>query len=184
MLEDCVAINTRAPLVYDYNCRTSCWEIVYSNDLVIFDDLYANGNVTSGQRVAQVPLYSKEHCLIEIRQNSLTSTAYAYFKQLGDQTQNTGGIADTPPAAPIGNVHNRANGTEAVAGYFTASAVSSQRYWLTRSDAPGFAPGLFKGLHNGRDPINEQSPARDRPPLAVCVQSDTRTPFKPEGWRD
>ena len=184
LLENCVAINSGGPLTYDYNCRTTCWEIVNGNDLSLFSDQNTNGSRIAGRRVAQVPLYSKERCLIEIRQNSLTPAAYSYFKTLGDQTQRTGGIADTPPAAPIGNVGNRANPAEAVAGYFTASAVTSQRYWLTRSDAVGFAPGLFQGLNGGRNPVNEQSLVRDRPPLAVCVPSDTRTPVKPEGWRE
>lgn len=183
LLEDCANEQFTYPS-YDYNCRTTCWEIIYGNDLNIFNDQNTNGNSIAGRRVAQVPLYSKEHCLVEIRQNSLTSSAYSYFKTLGDQTQRTGGLADTPPAAPIGNVCNRANSTEAVAGYFTASAVTSQRYWLTRSDATGFAPGLFQGLNDGRTPTNEQSIERFRPPLAVCVPSDTRTPVKPDGWRD
>lgn len=184
LLEECVAVNARAPFTLDYNCRTTCWEIVYSNDLSVFSDQNTNGNRIAGRRVAQVPLYSKERCLVEIRQNSLSPAAYSYFKTLSDQTQRTGGLADTPPAAPIGNVRNSANRSDYVIGYFTASAVSSQRYWLTRSDATGFAPGLFQALNGGRNPVNEQSIVRDRPPLAICVQSDTRTPVKPEGWRD
>ena len=184
LIEDCVATNAPVPFVYDYNCRTVCWEIVYSSDLVLFDDQFNNGSLIKGLRVAQVPVYSKEHCLVEIRQSSLTATAYSYFKKLNEQTQKTGGVADTPASIPAGNVRNQTNQTEVVAGYFTASAVASQRYWLTRSDAIGFAPGLFAALNDGRLPVNEQSLARDRPPLAVCVPSDSRTPFKPIGWRD
>ena len=185
LLEDCVSFHIGTYYIFDYNCRTACWEIIYSNELTLFNDQYSNGGSISRKQVAQVPLYSKEHALVEIRQSSLTQTAYAYFKQLADQTQNTGGLADTPPSAPVGNVHNVANRTEGVVGYFTASAVSSQRYWLDRRDATGTTPGLFKAL-NGRDPSPEGMipGGRYRPPLAVCVQSDTRTPVKPIGWQD
>lgn len=184
LLENCVTVNSGNPYVLDYNCRTTCWEIISGSNLILFSDQNSNGNPVTALKIAQVPLYSKERCLVEIRQNSLTPGAYSSFKTLSDQTQNTGGVADTPPSAPVSNVRNLANRTEFVAGYFTASAVTTQRYWLTRSDATGFAPGLFQALNGGRNPVNEQSLVRDRPPLAVCVQSDTRTPVKPDGWQD
>ncbi|GAB4016129.1 hypothetical protein GCM10028808_43590 [Spirosoma migulaei] len=184
LIEDCIKDRFTYPH-FDYNCRTQCWEILYSNDLTLFDDQYSNGNMVKALRVAQVPLYSKEHCLVEIRQTSLTKQAYTYFKRLNDQTQKTGGVAGAQPALLLGNIYNLAKKNEPVVGYFSASGVSAVRCWLTRSDATGFAPGLFQAL-NGRDPVLEYGvqPARYRPPLAVCVSSDSRTPYKPEGWRD
>lgn len=184
LLEDCVnnTLNASFP-DYDYNCRTTCWEILRSTDLVLFNDQFSNGNQMKGLPVGRVPLYSKEHSLVEIRQSSLTKQAYDYFQRLKEQTQATGGVAGGQPALLVGNVHNVAKRNEPVIGYFTVSSVSSVRSWLTRSDATGFAPGLFEAL-NGHAPINEPSSGRDRPPLAVCVSGDNRTPFKPEGWRD
>ena len=96
--------------------------------------------------------------------------------------------------------------TETVVGYFTTSAVSSFRYWLDRKDATGLPMGatdpkgpsglpgaeLFFAL-NLRQPIPEPTfpppnvliyGGPSRPPTAVCVSSDNRTPYKPEGWRD
>jgi hypothetical protein len=188
LLEDCAPYNVSYPpshYEFDYNCRTQCWEILHSSELNLLDDRFSNGGLIRAQRVAQVPLYSKEHCLVEIRQSSLTRKAYNYFKQFADQTQNTGGLADAPPVALVGNVRNITQPGEPVIGYFTASSVSAVRYWLTRNDAAGFAPGLFQAF-NGREPIPEVGvqPSRYRPPLAVCVASDSRTPIKPPGWRD
>ncbi|GAB3800521.1 hypothetical protein GCM10028819_26000 [Spirosoma humi] len=183
LLEDCVnnTLNVSFPN-YDYNCRTDCWEIIYSHNLVLFSDQYSNGNLIKSLPIGQIPLYSKEHCLVEVRQSSLTKPAYDYLKRLNDQTQTTGGVAGGQPALLVGNVYNVAQKNEPVVGYFTVSGVSSLRYWLTRSDATGTTPGLFRAL-NSHDPTNEP-PMGNRPPLAVCVSSDTRTPFKPEGWRD
>ncbi|GAB3954163.1 hypothetical protein GCM10028805_39130 [Spirosoma harenae] len=183
LIEDCVNEKFTYPY-YDYNCRTACWEIIHSSQLNVLDDVYSNGGTVKARLVAQVPLYWKQHCLIEIRQSSLSESAYTYLKKLRDQTQNTGGVADAPGSIPVGNVKNRTTPNELVVGYFTASAVSAQRYWLTRNDAVGFTPGLFKAL-NGHDPIGEpSSSARYRPPLAVCAPSDSRTPIKPTGWQD
>ncbi|WP_460981129.1 DUF4249 domain-containing protein [Spirosoma fluminis] len=183
LLEDCVnnTLNASFP-DYDYNCRTACWEIIYSNNLVLFSDQFSNGNPVKGLLVGRVPLYSKEHSLVEIRQSSLTKQAYDYLQRLNDQTQKTGGVAAGQPALLVGNVQNVAQRNEPVVGFFTVSGVSSVRYWLTRSDATGTAPGLFQAL-NGHDPINEPA-SGNRPPLAVCVASDSRTPNRPAGWRD
>lgn len=184
LIEDCVSEPRFTYPRYDYNCRTQCWEILYGNDLVLFTDQYSNGSTIKALRVAQIPLYSNEHCLVEIRQMSLTQQAYAYFRQLDKQTRNSGGVASAQPALLVGNISNLTRKNGPVVGYFTASAVSSRRYWLTRDDAIGLTPGLFQAL-NGYQPVNEPSNgARYRPPLAVCIPSDTRTPYKPEGWRE
>ena len=151
LIEDCVNERFTYPK-YDYACRTTCWEIIYGNDLTLLNDQNSNGASIKALRVAQVPLYSKEHCLVEIRQTSLTRMAYTYFNQLDEQTRNAGSVAAAQPALLVGNIHNLARYNEPVVGYFVASAVSISRYWLTRSDATGFAPGLFQSL-NGYDPV-------------------------------
>ncbi len=192
--------------VYDYPCRTQCWEILYSSSLNVFDDQFSNGGLILKRPVAQIPYYDSTASLVEIRQMSLTQTAYLYFKRFQDQTQNTGGIADTPPSAPVGNVRNAANSQERVVGYFTASAVSAVRHWIDRKDAKGLPFGdtdpaqtaksqgsdLFYSL-NLRQPIPEPIypyptirvwGGPPRPPTAICVSSNSRTPFKPTGWQD
>ena len=178
--------------VYDYTCRTQCWEIIYAYAIDVFDDRYSNGGFIKDRNVARIPFYQDHGCLIEMRQSSLTPDAHRYFKSFQDQTQNTGGVADTPPSAPVGNVRNQANSHENVVGYFTASAVSAARYWIDRKDAEEPSPGLFEAL-NGRLPTPEPDTAKPvfcitapplRPPTALCVPSDSRTPFKPVGWRD
>ncbi|MBC3788912.1 DUF4249 domain-containing protein [Spirosoma utsteinense] len=194
---------SQAYFVNDYPCRTRCWEILYSYELNLFNDELSNGGRLTGRRVAQIPYYQDTGCLVEVRQSSLTQKAHAYFELLQQQTQNTGGLADSPPAIPIGNVRNVADGRETTVGFFTASAVAAERYWLDRRDATGQPPGLFRGmtglypsaenlLVDPNDDRGKPSPPASigvrnfqvRPPTAVCVSSDRRTPVKPEGWRD
>lgn len=191
---------------YDYACRTTCWEILHNYDLNVFDDQYSNGGLIQARKIAEIPYYTHQPCLVELRQGSLPADAYRYFKLLQDQTQNSGGLADTPPTVLAGNVKNSVSNTERVVGYFTASATSAVRYWLDRKDATGLplgatdpagSPGLpgaelFYAL-NLREPYPEPTyPAPNvriwggpsRPPTAVCVSSDSRTPNKPVGWQD
>ncbi|WP_338874620.1 DUF4249 family protein [Spirosoma sp. SC4-14] len=197
---------------YDYPCRTDCWEILHNYSLNVFDDMYSNGGLIAKRKVAQIPFYQRAPCLVDIRQGSLTKDAYQYFKRFQDQSQNTGGLADTPPTILAGNVYNASNRQQVVAGYFTASAVSLYHHWLDRKDTEGIPFGatdptgphenagddLFYAL-NIRRPFPEPSPPyvgernepkvriwpiASRPPTAVCAPSDSKTPYKPNGWRD
>lgn len=165
----------------DFPCRTACWEILRGVNLNLFADTFTNGRPLTGRRVAEVPFLHYGPCLVEIRQSSLTKTAYRYFRLLEQQTQNTGTLADTPPAPLVGNVRNLGKSDELVAGYFAAVSVASVRHWIDRQSASGRPVGLFEYLNN-RQP-NPEPGTDTRPPLAICVPSETRTPVMPEGWR-
>jgi hypothetical protein len=198
---------------YDYPCRTRCWEIIRSSGLVLFDDQYTNGGrLTLPQPVARIPYFTRRPALVEIRQTALSREAYAFYKLVLDQTQNNGGLTDTPPVAPIGNVRNPANPRERVVGFFAAGGVSTRRLWLDRKDATGSSMGVY----NADDPstltdqdelfvaLNKRRVSPEPPPpymknrfppailifggpprvpTAVCVPSLTRTPVQPEGWQ-
>ncbi|WP_461132531.1 DUF4249 domain-containing protein [Spirosoma lituiforme] len=201
LLEDCFyppPSLTQTPLsywVYDYSCRTKCWAIFTSYQVNVFADTYSNGGSISARKVAQIPFYQHAPCLVEIRQSALTAEAYRFYEQFQEQTQNNGGVADSPPGVIVGNIRNIANPQERVVGFFTASGVATNRYWLDRKDTQGVPPGLFLAM-NGRAPTPEPSPPLapaisiittipQKPPyMAVCSPTDNRTPYKPEGWRE
>ncbi|GAB3226855.1 DUF4249 domain-containing protein [Spirosoma arcticum] len=196
LYEDCYPDDgTNGYFVNEYACRTPCWEIISSFDLNLFDDQFNNGGLIQKRQVAQIPYYQDSGCLVEIRQTSLTQKAYSYYKLFQEQTQSNGGLADPPPTALVGNVRNLANNRENVVGYFTASAVASMRQWLDRKQNTGNYPGLFRGL-TGLEPSPEAlntdpNTGKQKPnvtfrptPTAVCVDSDSRTPNKPEGWQN
>ncbi|MVM35725.1 DUF4249 family protein [Spirosoma sp. HMF4905] len=195
-------------LINSYVCRTQCWDIIPSTTISVFSDTYSNGGAITSRNVGQIPYYTENPALVEVRQSSLTADAYHYFSLLQEQTQNTGGLADGLPAALSGNVHNTANPQEKIVGYFTAGAISSVRYWLDKKDATGIAYGgvyyhpglkvtlpvpgdqqLFFAFHRALPTVESYLNFTIlggglRPPTALCVPSDSRTPNRPEGWRD
>ncbi|HEV7348689.1 DUF4249 domain-containing protein [Telluribacter sp.] len=188
--------NIRPYWIYDYKCRTKCWAIFFSAELNLFADSYSDGILISSQRVAQIPFYQHGGSLVELRQSSLTPSAYRFFKDLEVQTQNSGGVVDPPPTASVGNVQNVANRREIVVGYFTAAGIATVRYWLDRKDTRGEPPGLFLAMV-GREPTPEPPPhegtivqildkntSRSRPYTAVCVDSEKQTSYMPQGWRE
>ncbi len=185
----CVTDSSLSPVnLYDYVCRGFCWDIFYSTTVNVFADAYANGLPQRGRLVAQVPVYQRDPALIDIEQLSLTAGAYRYYKLFQDQTQNTGTLVDTPPAPTVGNVRNVTDANENVVGYFSASSVAINHYWLDRKNVPvGNYRGLFYAQYR-RTP-NVEPPRGDPPeygkgvPSAICIPSPTRTDVQPTGWR-
>ncbi len=184
---------------YDYQCRTQCWQLFYSPTLNLFEDRLTNGGQILQRKVAKIPYYQYQGALVELRQLSHTKDAYAYFRLFQQQTENNGGITDTPPTALRGNISNVRDKKETVVGYFAVSDVSIIRYWLDRRDTGNAVPpGLFNALM-ARAPSPEPSPSGGGPggaakilisggpprvPTALCIRSDSRTPEKPLGWVD
>ena len=204
-VEDCVEpfVKPNTDFYFDYTCRTPCWEIIRNYRLSLFDDQLTNGGPLTNRNVASVPLLTRQPALLELRQSSLTKDAYRFYELFQQQTQNTGGLADTPPTALVGNVRNRANARESVIGFFTASAVATSRYWLDKKDATRLPLGAYDDGGNillGSDelffslirrppalglvgpPFTAGGP--DRIITAPCIPGENRTPLMPEGWRD
>lgn len=130
-----------ADWIYDYPCRMPCWHIIYGYSIVVFEDAFSNGNMILKQRVAQVPFYDAGPALVDIRQLSITADAYRYYKLFQEQTQHTGGLADTSPTVLGGNVYRLDNNQVKAIGYFSASAVSLVHYWLDRKNVEGISFG-------------------------------------------
>lgn len=160
----------------DYYCRQNCWEILYSNQLNIFSDIYTNGNPIERKVVAQIPFYQLSGALLEIKQYCVTAEAYRFLKLLSLQADRTGTLVDTPPAALIGNVKNISNPTEQVAGFFMVGGNITIKYWLNRQNADGKASPI--GL------LGRKSNPNNFGLTYPCVESPNRTPIKPRGWVD
>ncbi|GAB3522782.1 DUF4249 domain-containing protein [Emticicia fontis] len=170
---------------FDYACDGNCWDIFYNTTINVFSDVFSNGKTIKGRLIAKIPYYSRDGALLEIKQQSVTPAAYRYLRLLVDQTQNTGSLVDTPPAAVIGNVKNMANPSEEIAGFFMVSGVRKIRYWLSRANAreTSAVPTGLLGHQIYYEPTS-LPPDPPRPPLAPCIPGKYRANVKPEGWID
>ncbi|MBD2754232.1 DUF4249 domain-containing protein [Spirosoma validum] len=175
-------------LLLDYPCRGLCWDIFYNTDVTIFSDVYTNGQTQIGHKIASIPIYQRDPALIVVEQLALSANAYRYYKLFADQVQNTGTLADSPPAPISGNVKNTANSSENVVGYFSAASVAASSHKINRQDV---TTGIFQGLFyaiNGRTPRLESSLPGNPSPFgtssasSVCVPGRTRTDQLPPGW--
>lgn len=170
-------------VTYDYYCDGNCWELFFSKELNVFTDIYTNGNLIANRLIAKIPFYNSSGALIEIKQQSVSPSAYQYLKLLAEQVQNNGSLVDTPPAALIGNIHNINNPKEIVAGFFMVTSERYVKYWIDRKDpiAQKLTPTGLREHSIREEPMGD---IPGRPPLTPCILSSTRTPFKPKGWID
>ncbi len=170
-------------ITYNYYCEGNCWEMLFSQELNVFTDVYTNGNPINNRLIAKIPFYNSSGALIEIKQQSVSPSAYQYLKLLTEQVQNNGSLVDTPPAALIGNIKNVTNPKEIVAGFFMVTGVRFIKYWIDRKDpiAQKLTPTGLREQSIREEPFSNIA---GRPPLTPCILSQTRTPFKPKGWLD
>lgn len=176
---------TRLGVFYDYYCTSDCWDIFESNTINAQSDILSDGLTIRAREIAEIPYYNVIGGLIQISQQSVSEEAFNYLKLLIQQGQNTGGLADTPPAALIGNVQNKNDPAEAIGGYFLVTSSVKVNYWIDRSDA---RPNNFRplGTIGGRD-VNpepdDSSTNPPRPPMSPCINGPSRTNEVPTGFK-
>jgi hypothetical protein len=165
---------------YDYQCDGECYSIFKGREANVMSDVVSDGQVVTGRQIAKVPYYYPFGCLVEIQQMSISPSTYSFYKILESQSQTNGGLADSPPAAIVGNVRNLTNPEERVAGYFSVAEIQSKKHWVKRTDSSGDYDLIL-----GHAAFEEAPSPLDitRPPKAPCVKSATRTNVKPVGWQ-
>ncbi len=169
-------------IIYDYECYGSCWEIIHSTKINIMSDEFSDGKTITARSITDVPIYHLNRgSVIEVKQQSISAEIYNYYKILLEQTQNSGGLADTPPVALVGNMHGENN--EIIAGYFRVTDESKFYHWVDRSDILGteLKPIYIIGRPPNLEPFETDI---TRPPLAPCINSYKRTNIKPIGWKE
>ncbi len=164
---------------YDYQCAGECYEIIPSKQFSVMSDVVSDGEVVTGRLIAKIPYHFIYGCLVEIQQMSISPQMYSFFRNLELQGKSNGGLADTPAAAIVGNINNLGSSTEKVVGYFGVVSLQKNRYWIERKSANGPYEYIINHV-----PFEEPPTSSDpsRPPVAPCVKSEFRTPFRPQGW--
>ncbi|WP_157583041.1 DUF4249 domain-containing protein [Spirosoma arboris] len=105
----------------------SCWTPYFSELTNVLSDALINGNRISHRSVFNSPVYAIGKQFVEVRQYSLSRSAYQYWTHFEEQRSRTGSLFDPQPASIEGNVHQQADTTVLALGYFGASSVSRQR---------------------------------------------------------
>lgn len=121
---------------------TQCWSFLGRIDTkaVTTDDRLFNGN-RYRQAITVVPADMPTRFLIKVRQYSLTSQAYEFWRLFNQQQTSVGSIFDPPPAKIRGNLYSVTDPKEEVIGFFGASGVSEKTLLINRALHAPF-PGI------------------------------------------
>lgn len=107
-----------------------CWQTNFSSNILIGSSAALNRDIINKMEINFIPdgdyrlsdLYS-----IEVTQQVLDSAAYNYFRQLKQNTEETGSLFDPQPGNLIGNIHNEQNPSELIIGYISAGNTNRLR---------------------------------------------------------
>ena len=127
---DCITWEGPAPFAKDiYRCWVKEFDAEY---LKIDDDLLFNGREMKDVFLYSMDLQQKFNhgYYAEVKQYSLTKSAYIYWKAIKDQMSNNGTIFETTNYQIRGNLRSLQDPDENVLGYFGVSAVSAKAVFV------------------------------------------------------
>tara|TARA_Y100000310_G_C20691483_1_gene822556 strand:- start:1527 stop:2453 length:927 start_codon:yes stop_codon:yes gene_type:complete len=104
----------------ELDCCARCFISKVSNDIVLHEDTYTNGQPIIKKEIAKIPVDINGDYLIFINQHSISIETYDYYDLLNRQISSTGNLFDPPPSRLIGNI-SAVNSNENVLGFFMAS---------------------------------------------------------------
>jgi Domain of unknown function (DUF4249) len=175
-----VSIRQRFPC-----CEKYCFDIYNCLGCVNL----GNDNLVNGRKISSVIMQLNYDAVtpfyLLVQQQSISADAYKFWRAVGNQVQNSGGVFDTPPASIPGNVVNVNDPQEQVLGFFGATSVSQKAVYLDRS----FAFNKLNKYPYNFNLINKskirpyEAPDQPYAQCSECKESLFRTQQIPFGWR-
>lgn len=157
-------------IMYEY-----CYQKNADTSVRILSDAAVNGNLVSQVPIAKSYIYWYGDHFIDIQQQSLSRSAYQFWKSYQEQITRSGSLLDPLPASIKGNVYNADNPSEFALGYFTAYGTTHKRvvlvpfsitdYLLDRTAKQFITPGPAVCFLTYNDALTyPPPPARQYPP--------------------
>jgi Domain of unknown function (DUF4249) len=152
-------------------CCEPCWEIQPCNGCIFLaNDRLTNGKTITSVPIGTIPYNDTTPYFINFEQYSLTPEAYQFWQSVENQTSNSGGIFDLPPATITGNIICTSHPEEQSLGYFGASALVYQAQYIARNNIP---VQVYDRMDDNWIDLNQ---------CVKCQESLFRTPKQPMGW--
>lgn len=95
-----------------------------TEDLLLFDDKFTNGNYFNDYELEDTPLTEGDNLRVEFW--SLTEDTYLFYEEMLGQIDNTGLFANPIANIRTNIINNNPNSKRVAVGYFGASSVSSK----------------------------------------------------------
>ena len=167
--------NGRAELL-NYQCVSSCFDIVFSSTYNILSDNLFNGQKIVNYPIARVPFSSYSLYYLKIEQRAISEKLFKYFRSIKSGTQNTGTLFDVPSETQYSpNIYSLDNKNEKILGAFEVFGSQEKVIYIDRlSGTNGFSPVRVRGLGKDITPS----------PKAACIEGKYRTKIEPKDFRE
>lgn len=124
------------------NANQTCWQSNISTSISVGSSLQNTTDIIAEQALTFVS--AADHRLqsrysLLVKQYALDELEFLFWNSLKESATGAGTLFDRQPASIVGNVRNIADSGEPVLGYFSASAVSTKRIYVNRSEVFAFA---------------------------------------------
>lgn len=113
---------------------------------------------------------------LHVKQQSLSSEAYDYWKRMNDQSVESGGMYEKQPASVVGNIYNVDDPDEVVLGYFYAAQQREQNLYVHNNMLFDFYVPHIKCEYQPMSTIGVLGP--DLFPVYLYIPG----PFQPSFW--
>ena len=117
----------------------TCWRTLPSTKITIASTIRLAEDIISQYPVTFIEKGSRklmDRYSILLKQRGVSKNEYDFLDQLQKTTESIGGLFDAQPSQVVGNMHNLTNPSTPVLGYFSAGAVSEQRFFLEFNNLP------------------------------------------------
>ena len=113
---------------------------------------------------------------LQVKQQSLSSEAYDYWKRMNDQSVESGGLYEKQPASVAGNIFNVDDPEEVVLGYFYATQLREKSLFVHNNKLFDFPVPHIQCEYRPMSSIGVLGP--DLFPVYLYIQG----PFQPSFW--
>lgn len=118
--------------------KETCWVDQPSNSINVVSSTQNELDIISQHPILYITTetpHLRIRYSILVNQYALDEDEFMFWKNLKETVDESGTLFDKQPQSITGNLH-KVNSDEPVLGYFSASAISSQRVFIERSDLP------------------------------------------------
>ncbi len=123
---------------YSPNTIATCWSGDMSTRIILGTTSQLASDVVSLLPLVTIPPNAKQLSVkysILVKQYAITEDAYNWWSVMQNNTENIGSIFGVQPSTDQGNIRCLNDTSEQVVGYVSAGNISSQRIFITNSQA-------------------------------------------------
>lgn len=174
-LQDVVMRTSADPAIYE------CWRTSPSASIIIGSTAKLAQDLVFGKLITFVSAFNTNKLVkkysIVVRQSVIPKEAYEYFDKMKRNTEQTGSIFDAQPSQLRGNISCKSDSSEIVVGFVTASSITEQRIFISRTDLPPLKIKTFyedcaiETVPNNRDSIVEKFQTGGFLPVGKTINS-------------